>query len=154
LITVVVSKDELMGPIRELFNGLVLSRLEIAQLLFEADFERIVFGPTGQPVEVASPQRFFTGGWRRAVEVRDRVCQHPTCDITAEYCHVDHIIEHNDGGPTSVENGRLLCPAHNHQRPGRQPPPASRRDRKDNPGGSGGNSSSTGTDDGDPDQPT
>ncbi len=154
LITVVVSKDELMGPIRELFNGLVLSRLEIAQLLFEADFERIVFGPTGQPVEVASTQRFFTGGWRRAVEVRDRVCQHPTCDITAEYCQVDHIVEHNDGGPTSVENGRLLCPAHNHQRPGRQPPPSSRRDAKRQGGGSGGsrNGSASSSDDGDPDQ--
>jgi hypothetical protein len=153
LISVVVSKDELCGPIRELFNGLVLSRLEVAQLLFEADFERIVFGPAGQPVEVASTQRFFTGGWRRAVEVRDRVCQHPTCDITAEYCHVDHIIEHNDGGPTTVDNGRLLCPTHNHQRPGRQPPPASRRDTGDR--GSGGTARSAGTsdDDGDPDQP-
>ena len=152
LITVVVSKDELMGPIRELFNGLVLSRLEIAQLLFEADFERIVFGPTGQPVEVASTQRFFTGGWRRAVEVRDRVCQHPTCDITAEYCQVDHIIEHADGGPTSVANGRLLCPQHNHQRPGRKPPPASRRDRGDGGSGSGEGNAERG-DDGDPDQP-
>ena len=151
LISVVVSHDELLGPIRQTFNGLVLSRLEVAQLLFEADFERIIYGPTGQPVDVASPHRFFTGGWRRAVEVRDRVCQHPTCDVTAEYCHVDHIVEHNDGGPTSVENGRLLCPQHNHQRPGRKPSPASRRDNRDG-GGSGEGNAKSG-DDGDPDQP-
>ena len=151
LISVIVSHDELVGPIRETFNGLVLSRLEVAQLLFEADFERIIYGPTGQPVDVASPHRFFTGGWRRAVEVRDRVCQHPTCDVTAEYCHVDHIVEHNDGGPTSVENGRLLCPQHNHQRPGRKPSPASRRDNRDG-GGSGEGNAKSG-DDGDPDQP-
>ncbi|HMS90531.1 MAG TPA: HNH endonuclease signature motif containing protein, partial [Acidimicrobiales bacterium] len=96
---------------------------------------------------------FFTGGWRRAVEVRDRVCQHPTCDITAEYCQVDHIIEHADGGPTSVANGRLLCPQHNHQRPGRQPPPASRRDNPDRGAASGSGSAPDGDDDGDPDQP-
>lgn len=138
LITVVVSAGELLGPIRETFNGLVLNRLEVAQLLFRADFERIVFSPTGQPVNITSPQRFFTGGWRRAVEVRDRHCQHPTCDEPAEYCHVDHITGHCDGGTTSVENGRLLCPSHNHQRPGRRPPPTRRRPP---------------TEDDDPDQP-
>lgn len=154
LISVIVSKDELCGPIRQTFNGLVLSRLEVAQLLFEADFERIIFGPTGQPVDVSSTQRFFTGGWRRAVEVRDRVCQHPTCDITAEYCQVDHIVEHADGGPTSVENGRLLCPQHNHQRPGRIPPPTSRRDRPNRGGSRSATSPGTSrNEDGDPDQP-
>ena len=126
LITVVVSAGELFGPIRETFNGLVLNRLEVAKLLFQADFERIVFSPTGQPVNITSPQRFFTGGWRRAVEIRDRHCQHPTCDVPAEYCHVDHITEHSDGGTTSIDNGRLLCPRHNHQRPGRRRPTARR----------------------------
>lgn len=120
LITVVVSLGELSGPIRETFNGLVLSHLDVARLLTEADFERIVFAPTGQPVEVASPHRFFTGAWRRAIEIRDRRCQHPTCDEPAERCQVDHIIEATDGGPTAVTNGRLLCPTHNRQRPGRR----------------------------------
>ncbi|MBK6858531.1 MAG: HNH endonuclease [Microthrixaceae bacterium] len=85
-----------------------------------------MFSPTAQPVNITSPQRFFTGGWRRAVEIRDRHCQHPTCDVPAEYCHVDHITEHTDGGTTSIDNGRLLCPRHNHQRPGRRPPAARR----------------------------
>ena len=138
LITVIVSAGELFGPIRETFNGLVLNRLEIAKLLFQADFERIVFSPTAQPVNITSPQRFFTGGWRRAVEIRDRHCQHPTCDVPAEYCHVDHITEHTDGGTTSIDNGRLLCPRHNHQRPGRKPPPTRRQPL---------------TEDDDPDQP-
>ena len=157
LLSVVVSADELFGPIREMFNGLVLSRLEVAQMLFEADFERIVFGPTGQPVDVSSPRRFFTGGWRRAVEVRDRICQHPTCDVTAEYCQVDHIVEYADGGQTSVDNGRLLCPKHNRQRPGRrQPPPAGKRTKRSSKGGgSAGRSTGSSNDGGggDPDQP-
>ena len=49
-----------------------------------------------------------------------------TCDVDAERCQVDHIIEHNDGGPTNIDNARLLCPTHNQQRPGRtkKPPPS------------------------------
>ncbi len=121
LISVVVSGAELFGPIRETFNGLVLSRLEVARLLTEADFESIVFDDTtAQPVTVSSRARFFTGALRRAVEVRDRVCQHPTCRVEAEYCQIDHVIEVNAGGPTNVTNGRLLCGVHNRQRPGRR----------------------------------
>ena len=122
LISVVVSAGELFGPIRETFNGLVLSRLEVARLLTEADVESIVFDDTtAQPVTVSSRARFFTGALRRAVEVRDRVCQHPTCRVEAEYCQIDHIIEVTAGGPTTVANGRLLCGVHNRQRPGRRP---------------------------------
>ena len=115
----VVSLGELVGPIRETFNGLVLSRLEVARLLTEADVERIVLDPVGQPVTLTSSQRFFTGVVRRAVEVRDRVCQHPTCQVEAEFCQVDHIVEVAAGGQTVITNARLLCRTHNRQRPGR-----------------------------------
>ena len=118
-ISVVVSLGELAGPIRETFNGLVLSRLDVARLLTEADVERIVLDPAGQPVTLSSPQRFFTGVVRRAVEVRDRVCQHPTCEVEAEFCQVDHIVEVAAGGQTVITNARLLCRTHNRQRPGR-----------------------------------
>ena len=121
LISVVVSAGELFGPIREMSNGLVLSRLEVARLLTEAEVESIVFDDTTtQPVTVSSRARFFTGALRRAVEVRDRVCQHPTCRVEAEYCQIDHVVEATAGGQTSVTNGRLLCGVHNRQRPGRR----------------------------------
>lgn len=130
LITVLVDFRELKGPVRQTFNGTVLSRREVAEWLTEADFERIVYGPKGQPVDVTSPRRFFSGAMRRAVQVRDRVCAHPTCNVDAERCHVDHVVEHTDGGPTNLDNARLLCPRHNQQRPGRgkKPPPASDSD--------------------------
>ena len=140
LVSVVVSAGELFGPIRETFNGLVLSRLEVARLLTETDFESIVFDDTtAQPVTVSTRARFFTGALRRAVEVRDRVCQHPTCRVEAEHCQIDHIIEATAGGPTCVTNGRLLCGVHNRQRPGRRPRDNTRTSHQDP--------------DGDPDQP-
>jgi len=114
-----VHAEDLMGPIRETFNGTVLSRRDVTEWMTEADFERIILDPAGQPVNMTSKDRFFTGLLRRAVQIRDRVCSHPTCDVDAERCQVDHIVEHCDGGETHIENGRLLCSCHNQQRPGR-----------------------------------
>ncbi|MEO6629409.1 MAG: DUF222 domain-containing protein [Aquihabitans sp.] len=155
-VSVVVSAGELFGPIRDLFNGLVLSRLEVARLLTEADIESILFDDaTAQPVTVTSRARFFTGALRRAVEVRDRVCSHPTCHVEAEHCQIDHIIEVTAGGQTTVTNGRLLCPTHNRQRPGRQPHTGAAKDRE-NGGQRGSDQSSRAQDsdpDGDPHQP-
>lgn len=146
-ISVVVSLGELVGPIRETFNGLVLSRVEVARLLTEADVERIVLDPVGQPVTLTSPQRFFTGVVRRAVEVRDRVCQHPTCEVEAEFCQVDHVVEVAAGGQTVITNARLLCRTHNRQRPGRN-----RTGQTGTGTGKRGSSRSSGEAD-DPDQP-
>ncbi len=149
LITVIVNEAELTGPIRETFNGIVLSRRDVAAWLTRADFERIVFGPTGKPVTVTSPQRFFTGPMRRAVQIRDRTCAHPTCNVDAERCQIDHIIEHSVGGPTNIDNARLLCPRHNQQRPGRtKKPPASGGGRDDGSGDRDGGNGCGGDDDG------
>ena len=65
-------------------------------------------------VIAASTARSFTGRLRRAIEVRDRHCQHPSgCDVPVTGCDVDHIVPHGQGGPTSQFNGRLECRPHN-----------------------------------------
>jgi hypothetical protein len=88
-----------------------------------ADLERAVFSP-GCRVETSPTNRFFTGATRRAIEVRDRECTHPFCEVRAPFCQVDHIQPWALGGPTTQENGRLLCPPHNGQRNQRPPPAA------------------------------
>ena len=60
--------------------------------------------------------RLFTGGTRRAIELRDRICTHPYCYEPAENCQADHIEPYAVGGPTTQENGRLLCGFHNRLR--------------------------------------
>jgi hypothetical protein len=120
LFSALVGLSDLVGPIRESFNGTVFTPGQLARHLSEADVERIVFEPPNRVIEVSRTARFFTGGIRRAIEVRDRHCQFPGCTVPAELCQADHIVEVTDGGPTVQENGRLLCPAHNRQRPGRR----------------------------------
>jgi 5-methylcytosine-specific restriction endonuclease McrA len=68
--------------------------------------------------------RFYTGATRRAVELRDRRCTHPYCHRPLDDCEVDHIVTYAEGGPTTQENGRLLCSFHNRLRNQRPPPPA------------------------------
>ena len=70
------------------------------------------------------PTGSSTGATRRAIEVRDRECTHPFCEVRAPFCQVDHIQPWALGGPTTQENGRLLCPPHNGQRNQRPPPAA------------------------------
>ncbi len=46
--------------------------------------------------------------WNTLV-VRDRHCTAPGCDRSPEYCQAHHIWFWEWGGPTSLENLRLLC---------------------------------------------
>jgi 5-methylcytosine-specific restriction endonuclease McrA len=89
--------------------------------LDEALIERAVFGPDAR-VEIGTTSRLFTGATRRAIELRDRECTHPYCDLPADRCQVDHILPYASGGPTNQENGRLLCGYHNRLRNQRPPP--------------------------------
>lgn len=107
------------GRICELANGTAIAPGHLAPFLSAADLERVVFGPDGRVLDVGRRSRFFRGGLRRAIEVRDRRCTFPGCDTPAERCDVDHVVEWGDGGETTQENGRLRCGPHNRQRPGR-----------------------------------
>ena len=76
-------------------------------------YEVVLFDGPSTVVSVSN-KRLFTGALRRAIEVRDRHCQHPSgCDEPADRCDVDHIVPASRGGPTSQGNGRLECKVHN-----------------------------------------
>ena len=80
-----------------------------ARLRAEADIERIVFDAPDRVLSV-SHRRRFTGALRRAIEVRDRHCQHPSgCDIRAPRCDIDHITPWTQTRDTSQVNGRVMC---------------------------------------------
>src|ERR1700677_2926506 len=119
LFTVLVGWETLHGRVLELAGGSVLTPGALLPWLDQAYLERAVFQPGGR-VEVGATTRLFTGATRRAIELRDRECTHPYCDQRLEDCEVDHIVPYAAGGPTTQENGRLLCGFHNRLRG--QPP--------------------------------
>ncbi|MBI2710852.1 MAG: HNH endonuclease, partial [Actinobacteria bacterium] len=98
----------------ETARGTILTPGQIAGLVFDAEIERVVFATPSRVIDVSHRTRFFRGGLRRAIEVRDRHCTHPGCNIPAHHCDIDHIVPYDQGGTTTQDNGRLLCPHHNH----------------------------------------
>ncbi|MGH9135026.1 MAG: DUF222 domain-containing protein [Ilumatobacteraceae bacterium] len=110
---VVLMGDESFTRMCELANGTVITPGQLVAWLGDAELETVLFdGPT--TVVSVSQRRCFTGALRRAIEVRDRHCQHPSgCDVPADACDVDHIVPRALHGETSQFNGRLECPTHN-----------------------------------------
>ena len=97
----------------ELGNGQVIAPGLVLPWLGDADLETILFDGPSTVISV-SKKRTFTGALRRAIQVRDRRCQHPAgCDEPADGCDVDHIVPARDGGVTSQFNAKIECPPHN-----------------------------------------
>jgi Domain of unknown function (DUF222) len=112
LFTVLLGDDSFTA-LCELANGKVITPGTLVPWLGAAELETILFdGPT--TVISVSNKRRFTGALRRAIQVRDRHCQHPSgCDEPVDRCDVDHTIPVSQNGPTSQFAGRLQCWPHN-----------------------------------------
>jgi hypothetical protein len=114
LFTVLVGEAS-FARVCELAAGTVITPGSLVPHLTKAQIERIVFDGPKRVIEV-SHRRCFTGAMRRAIQVRDRVCDHEYCEEPAEHCQIDHIDPAANGGPTSLDNGRALCGYHNRLR--------------------------------------
>jgi uncharacterized protein DUF222/HNH endonuclease len=121
LFLVLIDYPTLYGRIAQLEQGSVVAPGSLLSWLDTATFERIVFAPDKR-VECSVTSRFFTGATRRAIEVRDRQCQHEFCDMCVDECEIDHIVPWSQGGLTEQENGQVLCRYHNRLRYERPPP--------------------------------
>jgi hypothetical protein len=109
----VLAGDDTVSHLCELANGTVIAPGQLVDWMGVADLETVLFDGPSTVISV-SHRRTFTGALRRAVQVRDRHCQHKSgCDVPADQCDVDHIVPHAADGPTSQFNGRLECTPHN-----------------------------------------
>lgn len=72
----------------------------------------------GTLVAMESTRRVFDGALRRFLVARDGTCRTPWCDAPVR--HIDHVVDHASGGPTTAANGQGLCVRcnHNKQHPG------------------------------------
>lgn len=82
------------------------------RLACDAGVVRIITGPHGLPIDVGREQRSATAAIRRALEVRDVHCVFAGCTAPASWCDVHHVQHWVYGGPTSCDNGALLCERH------------------------------------------
>ena len=66
----------------------------------------------GNPLSVGRATRVWPTAIRRAIIARDQTCRWPGCEMPADWCDVHHAQPWDDDGPTSSENGLLLCRRH------------------------------------------
>ena len=105
--------DDSFTRMCELAHGQVITPGTLVPWLSTADLEVILFRGRSTVISVSHKQR-FTGALRRAIQVRDRHCQHPSgCDEPVDRCDVDHIVPTSQNGPTDQFSGRLECFPHN-----------------------------------------
>jgi hypothetical protein len=104
----VVLGDATFRWLCELSDGTVIAPGELVPYLGELDINTMLFDGPFHAI-AGSNTRTFTGLLRRAIEVRDRRCQHPASDgDPIDSCDVDHISPRVRGGVTCQCNGRLM----------------------------------------------
>ena len=82
------------------------------RLACDAGVSRIITAGESRPLDVGRTTRTIPAAVRRALESRDRGCHHPGCGMPPQWCDAHHIRHWADGGPTSLDNLRLLCRRH------------------------------------------
>ncbi|WP_111768115.1 HNH endonuclease signature motif containing protein [Nakamurella deserti] len=94
-------------------SGATLTARTLRQLLCDADVLPAVLGGDSQVLDLGRSTRTFSRAIRRAITIRDRGCAFPGCDRPPSWTDVHHLrFWTRDLGPTSYDNGCLLCPYH------------------------------------------
>ncbi|MFC9333609.1 DUF222 domain-containing protein [Arthrobacter sp. NPDC057009] len=80
----------------------------------DADIIPVLLSSQGRILDIGRTTRIFPPHIRKALNARDQGCAFPNCTIPATWCEAHHITYWSQGGPTSTDNGVLLCTAHHH----------------------------------------
>ena len=87
-----------------------VSRARVHQFIDAGGFRPVRLDSAGAVVAIGSPQRCFAPTQRLGIAARDgQRCSAPGCTSPHYTLQAHHVVPYRDGGPTSVENGILLC---------------------------------------------
>jgi hypothetical protein len=93
--------------------GARISAARARWLACDGNITRIVIGPEGQPLDLGRTKRIFPPHLRTALDIRDKGCVFTGCYAPTHWCDAHHLLEWVlDDGPTSIDNGALLCERH------------------------------------------
>ncbi len=95
------------------FTGPVPAAM-VRKIACDADIIPVLLGSEGRVLDIGRTTRIFPPHIRKAITTRDQGCAFPGCTIPAPWCEAHHITYWSHGGPTSTDNGTLLCSHHHH----------------------------------------
>ncbi|MCW4457320.1 HNH endonuclease signature motif containing protein [Microbacterium sp. MPKO10] len=82
----------------------------VKQMRCNGNTRRVTIDQHGDVLNLGDTERFFTAKQRLALVARDgTTCAAVDCDIPAWLCEAHHIQGWDNGGPTNLDNGVLLC---------------------------------------------
>jgi hypothetical protein len=113
-VVVTMTLDTLMGGLQAagLCDGSRISAAEARRLECSAGVIPVVLGGRSEPLDIGRRRRFHTKTQRVALGLRDAGCTAVGCERPPAMCHAHHEHPWSRGGPTSMDNGRLLCSRH------------------------------------------
>ncbi len=86
----------------------------LRKIACDADIIPAILSTHGELLDLGRKNRLFTPTQRLALTARDQGCTFPHCTIPAPWCEAHHITYWSHGGPTTINNGTLLCTGHHH----------------------------------------
>ncbi|QCO96421.1 DUF222 domain-containing protein [Arthrobacter sp. 24S4-2] len=86
----------------------------VRKIACDADIIPVLLGSEGRILDIGRTTRIFPPHIRKVITARDEGCAFPGCTIPAPWCEAHHITYWSHGGPTSTDNGTLLCSHHHH----------------------------------------
>lgn len=115
-VVVTMGLDTLLGGLAaaSLDTGTRISAGEARRLACEAGIIPAVLGGGSQVLDLGRTRRFHTRAQRTALALRDNGCTAEGCDLPPSACHAHHDTPWSHGGPTNLDDARLLC--HRHHR--------------------------------------
>jgi Domain of unknown function (DUF222) len=113
-IVVTLDLDRLLSGLgaASLDTGGRISASQARRLACNSGLIPTVLGSKSVPLDLGRSTRLHTSHQRTAMAIRDGGCTARGCDRPAAWCEAHHEQPWSEGGGTSVEQGRLLCPRH------------------------------------------
>ena len=97
----------------QMADGTPIHPHDALRALLDGYVQRVVVDANSVVVDMGRESRLFTGYARQAAIVLVTHCDHPGCDLPAQWCDIDHNIEWANGGRTDQNNARPRCSTHN-----------------------------------------
>ena len=108
--------DDLLATARaEAAHVGMLSRTTLERILCDCKISRILTDGPSQVIDVGRATRTVGAALWNALVARDRHCTAPGCTRGPGDCEAHHIMHWSKGGPTDLDNLKLLCWEHHRQ---------------------------------------
>ncbi len=96
-------------------TGQTITADQARRLACTATLIPAILDTNSQILDLGRSTRLFTPAQRKALLLRDRACRAEGCTIPGTWTEAHHLQPWTHGGPTTLDNGILLC-RHHHQR--------------------------------------